>query len=427
MPSTSARRPHVLIVGAGFGGLAAARALRNTPVDVTLIDKCNHHLFQPLLYQVATAALSPAEIAAPIRAIVKNQPNVRVVLDRVEAVEPAKREVRLANGSTIAYDWLVLATGARHSYFGQEEWETFAPGIKSIDDATAVRRKVLLALERAETETNQSRRDALLTFVIVGGGPTGVEMSGAIAELARQSVSKDFRSITPHCSKIVLVQRGDRLLPSFPERLSKRARVALEHLGVEVILGGRVDKIDAEGVTIGNRYVPARTVVWAAGVMASPAAAWLGCEPDAAGRVTVGADLLVPGHDRIFAIGDTAACTDKSGRSLPGVAPVAKQQGAHVAKSISTLISGGTIEPFHYRDRGSMATIGRKHAVASFGRMQMSGHLAWLVWSAAHVFFLAGFRNRFVVAASWVWSYLTYERSARLITGEIAHEKLSTV
>lgn len=417
---TTAPRPHVVIVGAGFGGLAAARGLRTANVDVTLIDKRNHHLFQPLLYQVATAALSPADIAAPVRAILKNQPNVRVVLDCVEGVDSTGKILHLASGAKTAFDHLVIATGARHSYFGREEWEPFAPGIKTIDDATAVRRKVLLALERAETETDKARRDALLTFVVIGGGPTGVEMAGAIAELARHSVSKDFRSITPHCSRIVLIQRGDRLLPSFADGLSAQTQRALERLGVNVVLGGRVDAIDENGVSIGSRHIPARTVIWAAGVMASPAAQWLGCGGDAAGRVAVGADLLAPGQDRIFVIGDTSACTDASGRMLPGVAPVAKQQGQHVAQAIRARLAAKPVKPFVYKDQGSMATIGRKQAVASFGRLHLSGYMAWLVWSVAHVFFLAGFRNRFIVGASWVWSYLTYERSARLITGEFS-------
>ena len=404
-------RSRVVIVGAGFGGLAAAQALRKASVDVTLIDKRNHHLFQPLLYQVATAALSPADIAAPIRAILARNRNTRVLLDRVEGVDAGARQVLLGSGGRVDYDWLVLATGARHSYFGRDDWAAHAPGIKTIDDATAVRRKVLLALERAETETDHGRRKALLTFVVIGGGPTGVEMAGAIAELARKSVSRDFRSITPHCSRVILIEGGPRLLPSFPEGLSAKAKAQIERLGVEVHLDARVTGIADDHVRIGDEVIPAFTAIWAAGVQASPAARWLGALCDRAGRVLVGKDLRVPGHETIFVIGDTAALPTP----LPGIAPVAKQQGRYVASAIL----GRAAQPFRYRDYGNLATIGRRSAVIDFGRLRMSGFAAWLLWSVAHIWFLVGFRSRIVVGLSWLWNYLTFARSARLITGEI--------
>jgi len=425
MPLTAARRPHVVIVGAGFGGLAVAKGLGTANVDVTLIDKRNHHLFQPLLYQVATAGLSPADIAAPIRSIVRNNPNTRVVLDRVRDVDAAGKCVILNDSKPLHYDWLVIATGARHSYFGKDDWAPFAPGIKTIDDATAVRRKILIALERAETETDAGRRQALLTFVIIGGGPTGVEMAGAVAELARQSVSKDFRSITPHCSRVILVQHAERLLPSFPEALSEKAKRAISELGVEVRLGERVESVTADGVSVGGQFIAAGTAIWAAGVQASRAAEWLRINPDQAGRVQVGPDLMLPGNDSIFVIGDTAACTDARGNILPGIAPVAKQQGRHVARAIRAAIAGnGTAaQAFRYRDYGNLATIGRSRAVADFRFVRLSGHAAWALWCVAHIWFLAGFRNRIAVGLHWMWNYLTFARGARLITGDVAPEK----
>ena len=412
-------RPRVVIVGAGFGGLAAAQALRRAPVDITLVDKRNHHLFQPLLYQVATAALSPADIAAPIRGILGRNLNTRVLLERVTGVDTASKQVQLGNGAPIGYDWLVLATGARHSYFGRDEWAEHAPGIKTIDDATAVRRKVLLALERAETETDKDKRHALLTFVVIGGGPTGVEMAGAIAELARKSVSRDFRSITPHCSRVILIEGGPRLLAAFPEALSAKARHAIESLGVEVRLNARVSGIGSDHVRVGDETIPAFTAVWAAGVTASPAAEWLRAECDRAGRVSVGADLRVPGIEDVFVIGDTASCPGPKGTPLPGVAPVAKQQGRHVAATIKAALAGSPSRPFRYRDYGNLATIGRRRAVIDFGRLRLSGGTAWLIWCVAHIFFLVGFRSRLIVGLSWLWNYVTFERSARLITGEI--------
>ena len=413
-----APRPRVVIVGAGFGGLAAARALRRAPVDVTIVDKRNHHLFQPLLYQVATAGLSPADIAAPIRTIVRNHRNTRVLLDRVIGVDAEARRVRLAGGDELAYDFLLLATGARHSYFGRDEWAAHAPGIKSLEDATAVRRKVLLALERAETERDRERRKALLTFVVIGGGPTGVEMAGAIAELTHRSVSKDFRSITPQCSRVILVEAGPRLLPGFAPSLSMKARRAIKSLGVELRLKSRVTAITGGAVALGGETIRTHTAIWAAGVQASPAARWLDAESDGAGRVAVGADLRVPGHETVFAIGDTARCLDARGEPLPGVAPVAKQQGKYVAAAILARLAGRSMPDFRYRDYGKLATIGRSRAVIDFGRLRLSGHLAWLLWSTAHIFFLVGFRSRIVVGLHWLWNYLTFERSARLITGD---------
>lgn len=416
----SAPLPRVVIVGAGFGGLAAAQALKRAAVDITMIDKRNHHLFQPLLYQVATAALSPADIAAPIRAILARNRNTRVLLDRVEGIDSANRLVLLGDGAPVPYDWLILATGARHSYFGRDDWAEHAPGIKTIDDATAVRRKVLLALERAETETDKARRQALLTFVVIGGGPTGVEMAGAIAELARKSVSRDFRSITPHCSRVILVEGGPRLLASFPEALSAKAKSAIEKLGVEVHLGGRVTSIGADHVRVGEEVIPAHTAIWAAGVQASPAAEWLAADADRVGKVHVEPDLRVAGAENVFAIGDTASCMGSGGRALPGVAPVAKQQGRHVAATIIAALKGRKAPgAFRYRDYGNLATIGRRAAVIDFGRFRMSGFPAWVLWSVAHIWFLVGFRSRITVGFSWVWNYLTFARSARLITGEI--------
>ncbi len=413
-------RPHVVIVGGGFGGLAAAKALGGAPVDVTVIDRRNHHLFQPLLYQVATAGLSPADIAGSIRSILRDQQNTRVLLDEVCRIDRTARTVHMRNNCPLHYDWLIVATGARHSYFGMDAWAPHAPGIKTIDDATSVRRRVLIALERAETEIDKATRDALLTFVVVGGGPTGVEMAGAIAELARQSVSKDFRHITPHCSKVWLVQKADRLLPSFPEILSEQARVALEKLGVNVRLHGKVEQITSAGVIVSGDFIPAQTVVWAAGVMASPAAHWLGCTPDRNGRVGVDSMLHPHGSHDIFVIGDTARCVDANGRESPGVAPAAKQQGRYAAQAIRERLSGRAVEPFRYRDYGQMATIGRARAVCSIGRLRLSGHLAWLLWCVAHIWYLNGLRNRLSVTISWIWNYLTFERGARLITGDMA-------
>ena len=408
-------RPHVVIVGAGFGGLAAAKRLANRTADVTVIDRRNHHLFQPLLYQVATAALSPADIAGPIRAILSKARNVRVLLDEVTAIEPACRSVHLASGRNVAYDSLILATGARHSYFGKDAWAANAPGLKSIEDGLAIRRNVLLALEQAETEDDEDRRRALLTFVVIGGGATGVEMAGAIAELARRSVSRDFRNITPHCSRIILIEAGERVLPSFPPKLSAAAEVSVQKLGVELRLGAPVADVGAGYVQVGNELIFANTLIWAAGVEASPAADWLHAERDRNGRIFVEPDLRVPRRGEIFAIGDTASAAGPDGRALPAVAPVAKQQGQYVAD----LIIGRRRRPFVYRDYGNFATIGRNKAVIDLGDLQLSGFVAWLLWSLAHIWFLIGFRSRLSVGLSWLWNYVTYQRSARLITGEL--------
>ena len=406
--------PKVVIVGAGFGGLAAAKRLAGKPVDVTVIDRRNHHLFQPLLYQVATAGLSPADIAAPIRSILAKAGNIRVLLDEVTGIDPRANRVCLARSGKLDFDWLILATGTKHSYFGRDNWSLHAPGLKSIEDAVEIRRRVLLALEHAETETDRARRQALLTFVIIGGGPTGVEMAGAIAELARRTVSRDFRSITPHCSRVVLVEAGPRILPSFPPDLSARAERSLGDLGVEVRVGASVTAIDAQQIGLGAELIPAHTIIWAAGVQASAAADWLGAERDRHGRIFVEPDLLVPHHDHVFAIGDTANAPASDGQPLPGVAPVAKQQGNYVADRILGRRSG----PFRYRDYGNLATIGRSQAVIDWGGWHASGLFAWLIWSIAHIWFLVGFRSRLSVGIGWLWSYLTYQRSARLITGE---------
>lgn len=405
--------PKIVIVGAGFGGLAAAKRLAGERVDVTLVDRRNHHLFQPLLYQVATAALSPADIAAPIRSIFAKASNVRVLLDEVTAIDPTASEVVLERSGPLAFDWLIIATGARHSYFGHDHWASHAPGLKNIEDAVEIRRRVLLALELAETESDARHRRELLTFVVIGGGPTGVEMAGAIAELARRSVSSDFRSITPRCSQVVLIEAGQRILPTFPPELSTKAKLALQSLGVDVRTGVRVSEIAPDLVRCGSERIEAHTIVWAAGVQASPAAKWLGAEHDPQGRIFVERDLRVPHHDQIFAIGDTANVPGTDGLALPAIAPVAKQQGRCVADQILGRCSG----PFTYRSFGNLATIGRSKAVIDWGHHQQSGFFAWLIWSFAHIWFLIGFRSRIAVGLSWFWNYLTYQRSARLITG----------
>jgi len=406
----------VVIVGAGFGGLSATFALAKAEVEVTLIDRYNYHLFQPLLYQVATAGLSPSDIAAPIRHIVRNQRNVRVVLGKVSGVDVEHHEV-LVEDRRIPYDDLIVATGVQHAYFGHDDWAEAAPGLKTIDDATHLRRRILLAFEKAETEKDEAERQALLTFVIVGGGATGVEMAGAIAELANRALASDFRSIDPSAARIILVEAGPRLLPAFDVSLSEAAHRSLEKLGVEVRLGAAVTEVDFFGVSLGDERIAARTKVWAAGVMASPAGRWLGVETDRAGRVKVNPDLSVPGHPEIFVIGDTALVLDAHGKPLPGVAPVAKQQGYYVGKLLRRRAAGKSLPPFRYKDFGSLATIGRKSAVAEFGRLKITGFVAWLLWCVAHIYFLIGFRNRTIVAMNWIWNYLTFQRGTRLITG----------
>ncbi|MBL8834413.1 MAG: NAD(P)/FAD-dependent oxidoreductase [Rhodospirillales bacterium] len=410
-------RPRVVIVGGGFAGLSAARELSASPVDIVLIDKRNYHLFQPLLYQVATAGLSPAEIAAPIRAILSHQPNVTVLMSKVAGVNTVAREV-LTDTGRVGYDHLVLATGARHAYFGRDDWAPYAPGLKKIEDATAIRRRVLVAFERAEASDDPIERQALLTFVVIGGGPTGVEMAGAIAELARTALAADFRRIEPGTARVMLVEAGTRVLATFPEQLSQKAKQSLEQLGVTVLTGKPVEVCDSEGVVIAGTRIRASTLIWAAGVAASPAAKWINAEKDRAGRAIVGPDLTVPGHPEIFAIGDTAMVRDADGKIVPGIAPAAKQQGVYAARVIAAKVAGRPMPPaFRYRHLGSMATIGRKSAVVDFGWMRLSGFLAWLLWGLAHVYFLIGFRSRVVVALNWIWAYVTFQRGARLITG----------
>jgi len=411
--------PHVVIVGGGFAGVAAARGLRHAACRITLVDQHNYHLFQPLLYQVATAGLSPADIATPIRSLFRAQPNARVLLGQVAGVDPAACIVRVADGPALHYDTLILATGARHAYFGHDEWEAVAPGLKTLDDATAIRRRILLAFERAETETDPAARQALLTFGVIGGGPTGVELAGAIAELARHGLAREFRSVNPADARVLLIQAGERLLPSFPPSLSEAARAALSALGVEVRLGPAVAKVDAAGLMIGDEFIACRTAFWAAGVAASPAAAWLGVAADRAGRLSVGPDLTVPGHPEIFAVGDTANAQAWDGKPVPGLAPAAKQAGAYAAQVIrARMADKPPPPPFRYRHSGSLATIGRREAVADFGWVRMSGPSAWWLWGAVHVLFLAGARNRLVVAVQWFWAYLTFGRGIRLITGK---------
>jgi NADH:quinone reductase (non-electrogenic) len=411
-------RPRVVILGAGFGGLSAAKALRNAPCDVVMIDERNYHLFQPLLYQVATAALSPAEIASPIRSILSRQKNARVVMARVTGIDPDRKKVQLQDGREEPFDYLVVATGARHAYFGHDDWEKYAPGLKKIEDATDIRRRILLAFERAETTDDPEEREALLTFVVIGGGATGVEMAGAIAEVAHWALADEFRVIDPTQARIVLIEAGPRLLPAFPEDLAEHARKALTKLGVEVELGRAVEHCDAGGITYGGERLAAGTIVWGAGVQASLAAKWLGADKDRAGRVLVAKDLSVPGHPDIFVVGDTAAVTDPKGQPVPGIAPAAKQMGAYAGRAIAARVAGKKdVGPFRYRHAGSLATIGRSAAIADFGWIKVKGWPAWWLWGIAHIYFLIDFRSRFIVAMQWFWSYLTYRRGARLITG----------
>jgi NADH:ubiquinone reductase (H+-translocating) len=409
--------PRVVIVGAGFGGIACARALRHAPASITLIDRQNYHLFQPLLYQVATAGLSPGDIAVPIRAIFRDQFNAKVILATVTGVDTVRREV-LADGLNLPYDHLVIATGATHSYFGRDAWAPFAPGLKRVDDATLVRRRVLQAFEHAEVAASETERRRLLRFVIVGGGPTGVELAGAIAELARVGMAKDFRSFDPATAEIILVQAGPRLLPAFPESLSEIARRSLADIGVSVHLNSRVHLIDADGVVVNDRRIYSRTVLWAAGVAASPAAKWLNAEADKVGRVKVQTDLSVTHLPDVYVIGDTALAYCWKGEAVPGLAPAAQQGGVFIAKVIRAKLRGEPVShAFSYRHRGNLATIGRKSAVADFGFVRLRGATAWWLWGTAHVLFLLGSRNRVAVVLNWIWSYVTYRASTRLITG----------
>jgi NADH dehydrogenase len=406
----------IVIVGAGFGGLEAAKALRRAVAEVVVIDRHNHHCFQPLLYQVATAALSPADIAWPIRHILRSQRNATVLMENVLGIDTKEQLVRAEFGE-VRYDYLVIAAGAQHSYFGRDDWAAYAPGLKRIEDATTIRRKILTAFERAELTQDNNEQQRLLTFVIVGGGATGVEMAGAIADVARQTLATDFRRIDPRRARIVLIEAGSHVLPTFPPHLSDYARKTLERSGVEVKTQTLVTNCDAQGVDLKNGRIDAETIIWAAGVMASPAAQWLGVETDASGRVKVAKDLSVPGNPNIFVIGDTASVFDATGRPLPGIAPAAKQMGKYVAKVISARIAESKQPgPFRYVHVGDLATIGRRAAVVKLGRLELRGFVAWAFWSVAHIYFLIGLRYRFLVAINWAWDYITFQRGARLIT-----------
>ena len=407
-----------MIVGAGFGGLYAAKQLRRADLVVTLIDRRNHHLFQPLLYQVATAGLSPGDIAYPIRSVVRKQRNTTVLLAEAVSVDLEGRKVILRDGG-IEYDYVILAPGSRHAYFGHDEWQQAAPGLKSLEDALEIRRRILLAFEKAEREPDRAEREALLTFVIVGGGPTGVELAGAIAEIARRVLVDDFRSIDPRDTRVLLVEAGPCLLATFPEELSAKAETALRAIGVEVWTESLVTSLDSSWIQLGDVRVEAATTLWAAGVQASPLGGTLGAPLDRAGRVIVEPDLTIPGHPEVFVVGDLALFTHQGDRPLPGVAPVAIQQGRHAARSILRACEGKPYRPFRYYDRGNMATIGRAAAVVHSGRLRLWGLTAWLVWLFVHILHLIGFRNRLVVILDWAWSYVRFQRAARLITGDI--------
>ena len=409
--------PHIVIIGGGFAGLYTARGLKNVDAQITVVDRHNYHLFQPLLYQVATAGLNPSDIAAPIRGILRKQKNARVILGDAVAVDMNRRIVQLADGE-LAYDLLVIATGATHSYFGHDEWEEHAPGLKTIDDALEIRRRVLLAFEAAERETDPETQTAFLTFAIIGAGPTGAELAGALSEIARQTMVRDFRRINSSSARVVLIEGKDRVLPAYPPDLSEKARRQLVELGVEVITGAIVTEVNDREVRIGERVIPARTILWGAGVQASPLAQSLGAPLDRAGRVLVEPDLTVPGHKDVFVLGDLAAVRQYDGSFVPGVAPAAIQEGQHTAMNLERAVAGQPLRAFHYKDKGSLATLGRAAAVADFGKFKLSGFLAWLAWLAIHLFFLIGFRNRFLVITQWAWAYLTYQRGARLITGD---------
>jgi NADH:ubiquinone reductase (H+-translocating) len=407
---------HVIVVGAGFGGLETVHRLAGAPVRITVVDRRNHHLFQPLLYQAATASLAPSEIAWPIRHLFHRRPDVTTLLASVESIDRQARELHLDDGATLPYDTLVLATGARHAYFGHDDWEPFAPGLKTLEDATTIRGRILLAFEEAEREPDAQKRAALMTFVIVGAGPTGVELAGTIAELARSTLPADFRHIDTRQARIVLIEAGPRVLPAFAEDLSVYAKHSLERLGVEVVLGRAVSECSAQGVVFGGEQLPAATIIWAAGVQSSPAAQWLDAPADKAGRLKVEPDLTVPGHKEIFAIGDAAIVLRPDGRPVPGIAPAAKQEGVYVADVIRARLSGAPTPPFRYKHAGDLATIGKRRAVIDFGWIKLRGPIAWWLWGFAHIYFLIGVRNRVSVALNWLWIYARDQRGARLIT-----------
>lgn len=409
------QQPHVLVLGGGFGGLWATRALASAPVRITLVDRTNHHLFQPLLYQVATAGLSAPDIAAPLRHILRKQGNVTVRLDEALSIDLAVRRVTLAQG-TLDYDYLLVATGATHAYFGNDAWAEHAPGLKTLDDALSIRSRVLSAFEAAEREENAQARRRWLEFVVIGGGPTGVELAGTLAEIARHTLPREFRRADVRSAHVHLVEAGPRVLPAMPPELSEKTRRQLEKLGVEVHTGKPVTAIDADGVTMGDAHLHSRTVLWAAGVAASPLGAQLGVATDRAGRVPVAPDLSLPGHPEVFVLGDLAS-VQQDGKPVPGVAPAAKQMGAHVAGVVRDRLRGAPSRPFRYRDYGNLATIGRMAAVVHYGKLKLSGLLAWWFWLVAHLFFLIGFRNRIIVLVNWGWSYWTYQRHARIIVG----------
>ena len=410
-------RPHVVIVGGGFGGLSAAKALRGASAAVTLIDRTNHHLFQPLLYQVATAGLAPSDIAVPIRWILRHDRNVNVRLGNVVAIDPERREVRLDDtGTPVCYDYLILAPGARHAYFGHDAWEPFAPGLKTLEDALEIRRRFLLAFELAERTDDPAERDALTTFVIIGGGPTGVELAGTMIEIVRKVLPGEFRRVDARRARVILVEGGPRLLPTFPEASSRRARADLERLGVEVRIGAVVSSVDGHGVRIGAEHIPARAVFWAAGNQASPLAKSLGVPLDHAGRVLVQPDLSVPGHQEIFVAGDLAALQRRTGSWVPAVAPAANQEGTHAAKNVRRRLNGTLTRPFKYLNKGELATIGRNRGIAVFGDVHFAGFPAWLLWLFVHIMYLVGFRNRVFVLMEWAHAWFTFQRGVRLIT-----------
>jgi NADH:ubiquinone reductase (H+-translocating) len=413
-PSAKAHR--VVIVGAGFGGLEATFGLAGAPVEITLIDRRNHHLFQPLLYQVATASLATSEIAWPIRYLLRDRRDVTTLFANVCGIDAANKRVLLDDGGSIPYDTLILATGARHAYFGHDEWEPFAPGLKTLEDATTLRRRILVAFERAERETDPQKRDALLTFVVIGAGPTGVEMAGTIADLAKDTLPRDFRHIDTRKARVVLIEAGPRVLAGFPDDLSAYAQKSLEQLGVEVMLGEPVTECSADGVVYGGKKLEARTIVWAAGVRASRAAEWLDAPADRAYRLQVEPDLTVPGHPDIFAVGDTVTIAGPDGNPVPGIAPAAKQEGRYAAALIKARLNGGTLPPFHYKHAGSLAQIGKRLAVIDFGKVKLRGAIAWWIWGIAHIYFLIGLRNRISVALNWLWIHARDQRAARLIT-----------